>query len=41
MSVFELYQLKKSFKKLKTSMVVTAVFSAEDIMDQIQEQDKV
>ena len=32
--------LKKSFKKLKTGMVVTAVFSAEDIMDQIQKQAK-
>lgn len=32
--------LKKNFKKLKTGMMVTAVFSAEDIMDQIQAQTK-
>ena len=32
--------LKKSAKKLKTGMAVTAVFSAEEIMDQIQEQTK-
>lgn len=32
--------IKKTFRKLKTGMVVTAVFSAEDIMNQIQEQVK-
>ena len=30
--------LKKSFKKLKTGIVATAVFSAEEVMNQIQEQ---
>ena len=32
--------IKKSFKKLKTGIIVTAVFSAEDIMNQIQKQTK-
>ena len=32
--------IKNNSKKLKTGMVVTAVFSAEDIMDQIQKQTK-
>ena len=32
--------LKNNNKKLKTGMVVTAVFSAEETMDQIQEQMK-
>ena len=32
--------LKKSFKKLKTGIMVTAVFSAEEIMDQIRSQTK-
>ena len=32
--------LKKNSKKLKTGMMVTAVFSPEEIMDQIQEQTK-
>lgn len=32
--------LKKNFKKLKTGIIATAVFSAEDIMDQIQAQTK-
>ena len=32
--------LKKKFKKLKTGQIVTAVFSAEEIMDQIREQIK-
>ena len=32
--------LKKSSKKLKTGMMATAVFSAEEIMDQIQAQTK-
>ena len=30
--------IKKSFKKLKTGILVTAVFSAEEITDQIQAQ---
>ena len=30
--------LKKDFKKLKTGMLVTAVFSAEEMMNQVEEQ---
>ena len=32
--------IKKDFKKLKTGLLVTAVFSAEEIMDQMQAQIK-
>ena len=32
--------IEKDFKKLKTGLLVTAVFSAEEIMDKIQEQTK-
>ena len=32
--------LKKDFKKLKTGLLVTAVFSAEEVMDKVQEQMK-
>lgn len=32
--------VKKTFKKLKTGITVTAVFSAEEVMGQIQEQTK-
>ncbi|MDE0151740.1 MAG: hypothetical protein OXK80_04500 [Bdellovibrionales bacterium] len=32
--------LEKNFNKLKTGLLVTAVFSAEEVMDKIQEQTK-
>ena len=32
--------IEKDFKKLKTGLLVTAVFSAEEIMNKIQEQTK-
>ena len=32
--------IKKNFKKLKTGLLVTAVFSAEEVMDQLQAQTK-
>ena len=32
--------IEKNFKKLKTGLLVTAVFSAEEMMDKIQEQTK-
>ena len=32
--------IEKSFKKIKTGLLVTAVFSADEVMDKIQEQTK-